>query len=168
MKNIREEEGKLIIDLRLIEEEGNQHYCLIKNISRLLSKQVRKHDGSLFFCRRCLSHFPNRKKLAIHDLYCSKMFAPNKEKLAIHDLYCSNNEAIRLIVMPEVNVKGIIPYIKFKNYNRFMRVPFVIYVEFESLTDPIDTCELSSDKSFTKQYQKQKPRRFCFHIGLLR
>ena len=56
VKNIREEEGKLIIDLRLIEEEGNQHYCLIKNISRLLSKQVRKHDGS------------------IHDLYCSKMF----------------------------------------------------------------------------------------------
>ena len=73
-KNIREEEGKLIIDFRLIEEEGNQHYCLIKNISRLLSKQVRKHDGSLFFCQRCLSHFPNRKKLAIHDLYCSKMF----------------------------------------------------------------------------------------------
>ena len=38
VKNIREEEGKLIIDLRLIEEEGNQHYCLITNISRLLSK----------------------------------------------------------------------------------------------------------------------------------
>ena len=104
----------------------------------------------IYTAQRCLSHFPN------------------KEKLAIHDLYCSNNEAIRLIVMPEVNGKGIIPYIKFKNYNRFMRVPFVIYVEFESLTDPIDTCELSSDKSFTKQYQKQKPRRFCFHIGLLR
>ena len=104
----------------------------------------------IYTAQRCLNHFPN------------------KEKLAIHDLYCSNNEAIRLIVMPEVNGKGIIPYIKFKNYNRFMRVPFVIYVEFESLTDPIDTCELSSDKSFTKQYKKQKPRRFCSHIGLLR
>ena len=110
MKN-REEDGKLIIDFLMI-KEGNQHYCLIKNIGRLLSKQVTKRDGSFFFCRRGLSHFPSEKKLAIHDRRCS------------------NNEA-GPIVMPEVNDEGIIPYIKFKNHNRFVRVPFVIYDDFE-------------------------------------
>ena len=29
-KKNREQEGKLIIDLLMIKEEGNQHYCLIK------------------------------------------------------------------------------------------------------------------------------------------
>ena len=46
---------------------------------------------------------------------------PNEEKLAIHDVYFSNNEAVR-IMMPEINDEGIIPYIKFKNHSRFIRV----------------------------------------------
>ena len=33
--------------------------------------------------------------------------------------------------MPEVNDEGIRPYIKFKNHNRFVRVPFLIYDDFE-------------------------------------
>ena len=59
LKN-REEDGKLIIDFLMI-KEGNQQYCLIKNIGRLLSKQVTKRDGLFFFCRRGLSHFPSEK-----------------------------------------------------------------------------------------------------------
>ena len=33
--------------------------------------------------------------------------------------------------MLEVNEEGIRPYIKFKNHNRFVRVPFLIYDDFE-------------------------------------
>ena len=99
----------------MIQEEGKQHYRLVKKISRLLSKQVTKNDVSLLFYRRCLSHFLN------------------KEKLAIHDLYCLNIEAV-WNVMPEVNDEGI----KFKNHNHFIRVVFVIYADSltESLTEP--------------------------------
>ena len=56
---------------------------------------------------------------------------PLEENLTIHDLYCSNNEAIR-IMMLEVNKEGIILYIKFKNYDRFIRVLFIIHADFES------------------------------------
>ena len=41
--------------LILIEEEGVSHYCLVKNLSRLLSSQVSKHDGKKYFCMRCLN-----------------------------------------------------------------------------------------------------------------
>ena len=33
------------IVLMLIEKDGVQHYCLVKNVSRLLSSQVSKHNG---------------------------------------------------------------------------------------------------------------------------
>ena len=37
------------IILILIKEEGVNHYCLVKNLSRLLSSQVSKHDGKNIF-----------------------------------------------------------------------------------------------------------------------
>ena len=37
--------------------------------------------------------------------------------------------------------------LKFKNYNRRMRAPFVIYVDFECFTDKISTCSLDENKS---------------------
>ena len=36
------------IDLLLIEKDGKKHYCLIKNLSRLLSKQVSKIKSQTF------------------------------------------------------------------------------------------------------------------------
>ena len=43
--------------LLLIKEEEVNHYCLVKNLSRLLSSQVSKHDGKKYFCMRCLNPF---------------------------------------------------------------------------------------------------------------
>ena len=36
------------IVLMLIEKDGVKHYCLVKNVSRLLSSQVSKHNGKIF------------------------------------------------------------------------------------------------------------------------
>ena len=58
------------IDLLLISYGEKQHYTVIKSLSRLLSSQVTNHDGSVEFSRRCLNHFPNKKKLSIHEEYC--------------------------------------------------------------------------------------------------
>ena len=43
--------------LMLIEEGGVKHYCLVKDLSRLLSSQVSNHDGRHHFCLRCLNPF---------------------------------------------------------------------------------------------------------------
>ena len=74
-----------IVNLLLISDGEKQHYCLIKSLSRLLSSQLSKHDGSIVFCLNCLNHFPNEEKLKIHEEYCLK------------------NEAIRI----EIPEKGV-------------------------------------------------------------
>ena len=39
------------VDLLLLE---GGHYVLIRNLSRLCTKQVNNHDGARFLCKRCL------------------------------------------------------------------------------------------------------------------
>ena len=126
--------------LILIEEEGVNHYCLVKNLSRLLSSQVSKHDGKKYFCKRCLNPFNTQKALDKHEEYCS------------------NHKAVK-INMPK---KGTM--LKFKNYHRGEKVPFIIYADFESCIKSIHTCDLKPKNSYTKQYQKHEPISFYYYI----
>ena len=126
--------------LLLIKEEGVNHYCLVKNLSRLLSSQVSKHNGKKYFCKRCLNPFSTQKALDKHEEYCG------------------NHEAVK-INMPE---KGTM--LKFKNYHRGEKVPFVIYADFESCIKSIHTCDLNPENSYTKQYQKHEPISFYYYI----
>ena len=73
--------------------------------------------------------------------------------MAIHEEYCSNNKAVKIEMPDEFRVT------EFKTHKRI-----TVYADFESLVEPIDTCEPSSDESFTSQYQKHKPCGFCYHI----
>ena len=61
--------------------------------------------------------------------------------------------------MPE---KGTM--LKFKNYHRGEKVPFVIYADFESCIKSIHTCDLNPKSSYTKQYQKHEPISFYYYI----
>ena len=126
--------------LLLIKEEGVNHYCVVKNISRLLSSQVSNHREKHHFCLRCLNSFWTHKSL-------------NK-----HQEYCGNHEAVK-INMPE---KGTM--LKFKNYHRGEKVPFIIYADFESCIKSIHTCDLNPENSYTKQYQKHEPISFYYYI----
>ena len=45
-----------------------------------------------------------------------------------------------------------------------MRVPFIVYADFESFMPPILTCQPNPDKSYTKWYQKHISSGFCYHI----
>ena len=133
-------EREQTINLLLISYGEKQHYCLIKNLSRLLSSQMSKHDHEKSFCLNCLNHFPNEEKLKIHEEYCLK------------------NQAIR-IEMPEEG-----SFISFIHHNRSIKVPFVVYADFEAFTEEIPTCEQNEKFSFTQKYQKHKPSGFCFKI----
>ena len=93
-------------------------------------------------------------------MYCVRFLNhfSRKAKLALHGQYCSRNEAVR-IEMPD---KGTM--FKFKNHNRSIRVPFVIYADFESSTKPVSKRLPRSDKDFTNQHQKHNSFGFCYHI----
>ena len=58
------------INLLLIENEGVTHYCLIKDLSKLTSLQVSKHNGKIFICDNCLNHFQKEDSLKNHKEYC--------------------------------------------------------------------------------------------------
>ena len=110
------------IDLLFITKEEKQHYCWIKNFSRLLSAQVSKHNGAAYFCKRCLNKFT----------------AP--EKLNEHIEICKENSACKI----EVPKPG--ETITFKNFKKSMRVPFVIYADFEAITEKIDSATPNPEK----------------------
>ena len=128
------------INLLLISDGEKQHYCLIKCLSRLLSSQLTKHDHANSFCLYCLNHFPNGEKLKIHEEYCLK------------------NQSIR-IEMPE---KGSL--VTFIHHKHSIKVPFVVYADFEAFTEEISTCEPNDKKSFTQKYQRHRPSGFCYKI----
>ena len=143
-----EQNCEQVINLILIADEENNHYCWIKNMSRLLSSDVSKHHGKRHFCYRCLNSFHSEKSLEKH-----------KE-------YCQNNEAVKIEMPIRVEDEGnTFPvYIKFNHFHKKMRVPFVVYADFECFTEKIDTCQPKDNKSFTNRYQKHKPSGFSYLI----
>ena len=128
------------IILLLIERDGVKHYCLVKNSSRLLSKQVSAHKEGTHICFRCLNPFWSH------------------ESLKKHWEYCKNHKAVK-INMPD---KGTI--LKFKHHERSERVPFIIYADTEALIKEMQNCDPNPLDSYTKKYQKHEPISFSYYI----
>ena len=55
-------------------------------------------------------------------------------------------------------------YLKFINFYKKMKVPFVVYGDFECCGESIDTCSPDKSKSFTNKYANHKPTGFCYII----
>ena len=125
------------VNLLLISNDTKQHYYWMKDISKLLSLQTSKHGYDKHVCFRCIN--------------TEKSLASN------HD-YCKSYEAIN-IELPKEGSK-----ISFKNRNRSMLIPFILYADFESFTPQLSTCQPNPEKSYTKQHQKHIPSGFCHYI----
>ena len=128
------------ITLMLIEKNEVKHYCLVKSISRLLSSQTTKGKRKEYFCLRCLNPF-----------WC-------QEALSKHQEYCNGFESVK-IELPEEGTM-----LKFKEYFRAEKVPFIIYADTEALIKPIQSCEPDPKNSYTKKYQKHEPISFSYYI----
>ena len=128
------------IILMLIEEGGVKHYCLVKSISRLLSSHATKGKRKEYFCLRCLNPF-----------WCEDVLNKHKE-------YCGEYEPVKI----EIPKKGTM--LKFKNYHRSEKLPFIAYADFECFIKPIQSCDPVDEKSYTKQYLKHEPSSFCYYI----
>ena len=136
----KEEERKHNIVLLLIKNRDNSHYCLVKNLSALLSSQVNKHNHKLYFCLNCLNGYDD------------------PEKLENHKKYCSEEESVKINMPPPET------YIKFNNFLYSERAPFAVYADFESILKPLDTYETDPNKSYTMKYQEHEPVSFVYYI----
>ena len=128
------------ITLLLIKDGDNSHYCLVKNISALLSSQINKHKGTCNICLNCFNGFITQDSL-------------NK-----HKEYCYNNECVKINMPPTGS------FLEFKNFVHSEKAPFAIYADFESLIKPLNVCDPDPEKSYTKKYQKHEPISFCYYI----
>ena len=134
-------ERKHNIILLLIKNGENSHYCLVKNLSALLTTQLNKHGHKLYFCLNCLNSFDKQEKLDKHKEYCNE-----KENVKV--------------VMPEPET-----YLSFKNFVHSEKAPFVVYADFESILKPvIDKEETNPNLSYTNKYQKHEPVSFVYYI----
>ena len=106
----------------------------------MLSLQKSEHDHVTHVCFRCLNTFNSEKALASH-----------------HE-YCKSYDSMKIELLEEESK------ISFKNHNKSMRVPFIVYADFESFTPQLSTCQPNTEKSYTNQYQKHIPSGFCYHI----
>ena len=128
------------IVLLLIKDGEKSHYCLVKNISALLSSQINNNDHKRYFCLNCFNSFKS------------------PDSLDKHKEYCYNNECVK-ISMPPPNT-----FLRFKNFRYSEKTPFAIYADFETLIKPLDNCDPDPNKSYTKKYQKHEPISFCYYI----
>ena len=127
------------IDLLWISDDKKQHYCVINDLSKFLRSSLTKHHETVEICRSCLNHFP-------------------KGKLKNHEEYCFQNETIK-IEMPKEGSS-----ISFKHHNRSIKVPFVVYADFEAFTKEIKTIPQNDRVAFTQKYQHHQPSGFCYKI----
>ena len=102
------------VDLLLIGEGEKKYYVFIKDFNTFMYEHTLQR-GRKHFSRFCLQAFRTAERLKSHIKDCFKI------------------NGKQTIKMPK---KG--EYIKFKNFERKIKSPFLIYADFESILVPED------------------------------
>ena len=120
-------------------QEGDErfHYVWIKNISKLLRDQMSKHHHVMKMCNCCLQRFSSDEKLQNHAANdCLHMYTrmPSGEKES---------------------------KLTFKNHQKAIDVPFVVYADFESI---LEDCRGVNVGSHGTNIQHHVPCAFAYQI----
>ena len=119
------------MELLLITKDENKHYVLIKDFNKFMYQQT-KHKERKHFCMHCLQCFSSERVLNNHKENC---------------IIINGKQAIN---MPKKGENTL----KYTNHHKQKAVPFVIYADFEAITEKIQGCQPNNDKSYTEAYQK--------------
>ena len=82
---------------------------------------------------------------------------PTEIKRDKHFKYCKDNEIVR-IEMPRKN--SVVKFHDGHGQNQF-KVPFVMYADFESILEPIESPKPNPEESYTKIFNQHIPSGFC-------
>ena len=119
------------INILLITEEKNKHYILIKDFNNFMYNKT-KHKERKHFCMHCLQCFSSERVLSDHKDNCITV------------------NGMQAVKMPDKNNN----ILKYNNFHKQQPVPFVIYADFEAITEKISGCQPNNNKSYTEAYQK--------------
>ena len=128
------------VNLLLISQGSTQHYCLIKNLNKLLAHQT-KHSRQTHFCPYCMHGFVRDSLLQNHLLHC-KHHSPQR------------------VEMPSEKNK----WLKFTDFAHEVRAGFVIYCDLESLLPKVNSCDPDPNQSSTTTVERHVPCGFCYRV----
>ena len=138
-RKLKSKDAKCHIDLLRIDEDDISHYVYVKDCSRLLNSQKSKFRNKSYFCKYCHNGFGTQELLNKH-----------------YEKGCMEVEG-QQIEMPTPDEK-----LKFKHHFKKLRCPFVIYADFECLTEELKKPE--DDEIKTYNYQEHKPCGFMLNL----
>ena len=127
------EKNKDVLNLLLLTKNEGKHYILIQDFNKFMHN-ITKHHGKKHFCMNCLQHFSSERVLTKHKENCILI------------------NGIQGITMPIKEEK----ILKFNGFNKQLPVPFVIYADFEAITEKIHNCRPNDNKSYTESYQNHR------------
>ena len=121
------------VNLLLLRDGDNAHYCWIKSLDRLLSRN-RSHNGRKFICSYCLQPCYSQARLEAHEADCA-------------------NEEGQTVQLPDEEERDL----KFRNTHRMLRQPLVLYADFESLLEQMATCQPNPASSYVQKTNLHTP-----------
>ena len=128
------------VTLLLYSDDTRSHYVWVNNINRLLAS-TKSHKNQLYFCDFCFHGFTKKTSLEDHVAECM-INGPQK------------------IDMPSEQNK----WLKFTDIQKQLRVPIIIYADFETFNRKVDTCTPNPDMSSTTRLTHQTPSGFAYKI----
>ena len=73
-------------------------------------------------------------------------------------------DCFKINVKPMIKIPEKGEYVRFKNYEGKIKLPFIIYADFESILVPEDNWKQNPDDSHTNQYQKHVARSYGYKL----
>ena len=128
--HVSKQKNEKVLNLPLITQGEKQHYVLNKDFNKMIYNKT-KHQHRKYFCMYCLQCFSTDEILTKHKNNC---------------MVINGEQAIR---MPKE-----CSMVQFQNYHKQMPAPFVIYADFEAITEKVYGCQPDGVKSYTEEYQK--------------
>ena len=134
------------VNLLYLQKSNRDHFCWIKDLSKLTCRQLSLNTGRVEICDGCLNKFDT--EIALND-------------------HIANG-----CVYVEAKVPEPETYLEFKNFNFKMEVPFVYYYDFECILQPIQHAQNNPNISETIVVSKHVPssfgiRRHCSYDATL-
>ena len=123
-----------VLNLLLTTEGEKKHYALIKDFNRMMYSKTKRRES--------LQCFSIEEVLSKHKTNC---------------MVINREQAIR---MPQ---KGN-NILHFQNYHKQMPAPFVIYADFEAITEKVQGCQPSGTKSYTDKCQKHNACSYGYKV----
>ena len=134
--HLTKERGLRHVDLLVITKGERAHYCWIKHFNRLMCDQ-NDDRNQYHYCHYCLHGFTNKNLLEKHLPYCQ-----------VHDAQRTE--------MPSEEDK----WLRFSDVSKQLKVPYVVYADFECILERRYGCQPNPDRSSTVRLAKHILARF--------